>query len=137
MTLDDVEVVHGLGSSLKEFSTQSGSFWSQEQLACWCTSSNDVTLVAENNGTVVGFSLYAVHTPTKKVTWENLYVDPAGRGLGVGSALIHEGHKRLKEKGYTYVALQNNNEDQEKFAQYLERFGFKKGDSVLWMDQFL
>jgi len=137
MNKSDVAAVRALGVDQKEFSTASGSFWTHEQLEGWCESPDDVLLVVEDNERIVGFSFYATHVPTGKVTWENLYVDPSARGKDTGKSLIQEAHKRLKEKGYSYVVLQNNSEDQERFASYLKQFGFKSGERVLWMDQFL
>lgn len=137
MKKSDVAAVCALGVGQKEFSTASGSFWTHEQLERWCESQKDVLLVVENDERIVGFSLYATHSPTGKVTWENLYVDPSVRGKDVGKSLIQEAHKLLKEKGYSYVVLQNNSDNQEKFSKYVERFGFKPAGQVLWMDQFL
>lgn len=137
MNKGDAGAVRVLGVGQKEFSTASGSFWTHEQLEKWCESRTDVLLVAEDDGKIIGFSLYATHIPTGKVTWENLYVDPSARGKDVGKSLIQEAHRLLKEKGYSYVVLQNNSNDQERFSKYLEPFGFRPGERVLWMDQFL
>lgn len=137
MNKEDIEAVFELGHGCEEFTTENGSFWSKEQLQRWCNSPDDLLLVAEENGRIIGFSLYAVHIPTGKVTWENLYVDPEMRGRGIAAALIEEGHLRLKAKGYSYLVLQDNSTDQERFAHYLERFGFKKGSKVLWLDTIL
>jgi ribosomal protein S18 acetylase RimI-like enzyme len=132
-----VDVVYNLGVGQREFANESGEFWSKEQLTNWCQSSTDVLLVAEKDGKVVGFSLYAAHLTTGKVTWENLYVEPSARGLGIAGALAEEGLKKIKELGYPYVMLCVNAEDQEAFASFVEKYGFKRGDKVLWMDQVI
>ncbi len=137
MQKEDVDAVYELGIGREEFATQSGAFWTKEQLERWCESPNDVLLVVEDEGKIVGFSLYATHIPTGKITWENLYVHPSVRGKGIGKVLIEEGHRRLKETGYSYVMLLDNSNDQERFAEYLKQFGFKTGSKVLWIDQFL
>ena len=50
-------------------------------------------LVAEHNGTLVGFAHYTFHPSTWSLTdlcyLEDLFVAPGSRGLGSGRALIH------------------------------------------------
>lgn len=135
MRIDDVPPVLSLGKGQQEFTFEHQSFWSEDQLTAWCQSKDDVCIVAECNGVIVGFSLYAMHIPTKKVTWENLYVVPEMRKSGVGSSLIEEGLKQIKEKGYTYVMACLNAVDKDGFATYLEKFGFKRGHKMLWIDR--
>ena len=135
MTIEDVASVISLGRGQKEFTFEHQSFWLEEQLVSWCQSKDDVCLVAECNGEVIGFSLYAMHVPTKKVTWENMYVIPEMRKSGVGARLTEEGLGQIKEKGCTYVMGCVNAEDKEGFATYLEKFGFKKGHQMLWVDK--
>lgn len=137
MSSKDVEEVYNLGIIQKEFSSENGTFWTKEQLSQWCQSSNDVLIVAEQDKKIVGFSLYAVHVPTGKVTWENLYVISSARKTGVASALIKEGHKQIKALGYKYIASCVNADDQRSFALFAEKFGFKKGNKVLWIDQII
>lgn len=133
----DGDDVYSLGINQKEFSSENGSFWTKEQLEKWCQSQSDILLVAEKDNIIVGFSLYAAHTPTGKVTCENLYVDQAARGLGIAGALIEEGLKRIKELGYPYVMFCVNAKDRESFASFLEKYGFKKGAEVLWVDKII
>lgn len=135
MKANDVPSVIYLGKGQKEFTFEHQSFWLEEQLVSWCNSNEDVCLVAEHNNQIVGFSLYAMHTPTKKVTWENLYVIPEMRNSGVGAKLIEEGLKQIKEKEYTYIVGCVNAENKDIFATYLEKFGFKKGHQMLWVDK--
>ena len=137
MEIKDVDQVHAFGIHQTEFSTESGSFWTKEQLINWLQSENDITIVAERGGKIIGFSLYAQHIPTKKMTWENLYVDPVARGSGVGSVLIKEGLKLAKGLGCVYMMGCINAVDREQFADYLTKFGYKKYGEVLWMDLVL
>ena len=134
MTVADVAKVVELGRGQKEFTFEHQSFWLEDQLLSWCQSKEDVCIVAEQEGNVVGFSLYSMHIPTKKVTWENLYVIPEMRKSGIGAMLIKEGLRMVKQKGYTYMMGCVNASDKEAFASYLEKFGFKKGHEMIWID---
>ena len=137
MNNNDVEEVYNLGASQKEFASKSGTFWAKEQLSQWCQSSSDVLIVAEQDQKIVGFSLYSANVPTKKVTWENLYVIPSERKTGIASALIKEGLKQIKILGYKYVVAYANADDQDKFISFAEKFGFKRGNKVWWIEQIL
>ncbi|MFZ2484456.1 MAG: GNAT family N-acetyltransferase [Minisyncoccia bacterium] len=137
--VSDIEQIHKLGNSAQEFTVGVWEgFWSKDNLLNWSKSEEDLMLVAVNeNNEVIGFSLYAVHIPTGKVTWENLFVSKECRQQGIGKKLVLEGLKELEKMGYNYVALQNHNDNQDDFASYLEQFGFKRGDMVMWMDKFI
>ncbi len=136
MREEDTDQVYSLGFVAQEFRfNQEASFWTRDRLRSWCKSPEDLLLVAESDNEIAGFSLYACHRPTGKVTWENLYVSEKYRKNGVGQELILKGISMLREMGYSYIVLQNHNDDQERFARYLKKFGFKRGPMVMWMDQ--
>jgi ribosomal protein S18 acetylase RimI-like enzyme len=137
LELEDISEVIKLGSSEPSFTTESGSFWTKDQLGKWSLSKQDLLLVAEHDKKIVGFSLYAVHVPTHKVTWENLYVHPSFRNSGIASALVSEGLKSLEELNHKYIMLFVNADDQDKFLKFTEKFGFIKGPKVLWVDKFI
>ena len=137
MNVADIDEIYRLGTSQKEFASASGIFWSKEQLKKWCQSPSDVLLIAKTSNEIVGFSFYSAHIPTRKVTWENLYVTPSARGLGVAAKLTEEGLKEIKDLGYTYIMLCVNADDQELFAKFVERYGFKRGGTVLWVDKII
>ncbi len=134
---EDIDQVYELGNLKPEFTTHSGSFWTKEQLTEWSKSENDILLIAENEGKIIGFSFYAHHILTKKITWENIYVLPEYRNSGVGSALIKEGLEEVKKLGCKYIMLCANANDQNQFAAYLENLGFKIYGNVLWVDKML
>lgn len=133
----DVEEILVMGLKEKSFSTESGSFWTKKQLIEWLKSEDDLLLVAEVDKKIIGFSLFACHVPTKKVTWENLYVVTEYRKNKVATLLINEGLKRLGLMGYKYIMLCANSENNEVFLKFLERFEFKKGPLVLWIDRHI
>ena len=137
MTVEDIDEVYNLGIGQKEFASANGIFWSKDQLKNWCQSQSDVLLVAKKDDQIIGFSFYATHLPTGKITWENLYVAPAARRMGVAAKLTEEGLKQIKLLDYTYVMLCVNAENQELFASFVEKYGFKRGDKVLWVDKII
>jgi len=137
MNTDDVEEVYNLGILQKEFASESGVFWTKKQLNQWCKSPNDILTIAEQNKKIIGFSLFAIHVPTGKITWENLYVIPMARKSGVASAMIKDGLRQTRGLGYKYIVSYINADDQNKFALFAEKFGFKKGNKVLWIDQVI
>ncbi len=135
MNEGDVDQVYALGNGQKEFSSSIVSFWTKEQLEGWCKSDKDLLFVVVQNGNAIGFSLYAMHQPTRTVKWENLFVIPEMRKSGVGTALIKKGLESIKAMGYSYISLVNNSSDEEGFARLLEGFGFVRASKVLWMDR--
>jgi ribosomal protein S18 acetylase RimI-like enzyme len=133
----DIDTVVKQGLTESAFNTESGAFWTKEQLESWSESKDDVLLVAEINEEVIGFALFASHTPTKKVTWENLYVLPEYRKMGIAKALTEGGLHKIKELGHKYVMLCANSDDNESFLKFMETFGFKVGPKVLWVDKVI
>lgn len=134
ITAQDIDNIVMLGKGQREFTFSNVSFWSSEQLLRWSENGDDICILAEESGKIIGFSLYAVHLPTGKVTWENLYVIPEYRNKGVGAMLINEGLKLIKDKGYSFVIGCVNATDKTTFVNYLEKFGFKKEHEMVWVE---
>jgi len=137
MVEKNVSRVLELGRGQKEFTFEHQSFWLEDQLTAWCQSNNDLCLVAEINNIIVGFSLYAMHAPTKKVTWENLYVASDMRNMGIATKLIKEGLEQIRKKGYSYVMGCVNATNKDSFIGYVEKFGFKRGHEMIWIDKVI
>lgn len=137
-TKKDVVILETIGKSIKEFQVDPKieGFWSIDQLTNWVASKDDVCLLAEENGEVVGFALFAHHVPTGKVTWENCWVHQDHRGSCLVSDLTKEGLKQLKEKGATYICglAEIENISSQKF---LEKNGFQKGFDFVWLHRGL
>jgi GNAT superfamily N-acetyltransferase len=88
-------------------------------------------LVAESDGKVVGFA-YFEYEPTlyfelaTRVLWlHDIFVDPAGRRNGVGSALIAGVRDEAKRRGATKVLLSVAVQNAEGHRLF-ERNGFEK-----------
>lgn len=85
---------------------------------------SDLSLVAEENGKIVGHALFS---KAEIVDYENRHevivlapiaVLPDQQKQGIGGRLVHEGLKRSKELGYHYVFLIGH-------PSYYPKFGFK------------
>lgn len=84
---------------------------------------NDLALVAEIEGQIVGYALFSpVHVSyigkmVKSVILAPIAVHPEYQGLGIGGKLLDEGHKIAKEKGYAASLLFGEKD-------YYPRFGY-------------
>jgi putative acetyltransferase len=86
----------------------------------------ELSLVAEQNGRLVGHVLFTPYTislleqPVRAVNLAPIAIAPNFQKQGVGSALIREGHRIAREKGYAVSFLLGHTE-------YYPRFGYKTG----------
>ena len=82
-------------------------------------------LVAEQDGVVIGhvlFSLLSVETPHRSFTavaLAPLAVAPAFQGQGIGTALVEEGHNRLRVAGERLCIVLGD-------PSYYGRFGYRR-----------
>ena len=136
MCLEDVPEVLKISQEVDGFkvSEEAEGFWSKEQLERW-VEGDDVLLVAELEGKIVGFVLTTHHKPTGKVMWENQLVLPEFRGRGVASALTNEMEKRLKEGGATYIHFLVKDTNQH--LDHYKRIGYDAGHKFVWFGKFI
>ncbi|MDQ3076849.1 MAG: GNAT family N-acetyltransferase [bacterium] len=136
MSTADIPEVLKIAKDVDGFkvSEERESFWSKEQLERW-VQSDDVLLVAELDGRIVGFVLTTHHKPTGKVIWENQLVLPEFRGQGVAQALTEEMEGRLKESGATYIhfLVKETNE----FLHHYKKIGYDAGHKFVWFGKFI
>jgi ribosomal protein S18 acetylase RimI-like enzyme len=134
MRLDDISSVYGLGRDIEEFRVceSAGAFWPVSIIEALVNSENDITLVAEDEETIVGFLIVTNHIPTKKATFENMYIVPDYRGKGVASRLYNEAEKRIRNLGMRYICgfVEAGN---EKSLGYLRKNGFIQGKTYHWL----
>lgn len=105
-------------------------------------------LVAERDGTVVGFAYAGAHNPREAYRWSadvSVYVDAASHGRGIGRALYATLFERLRERGFCMVCagITEPNEASNALHESLgfvevgtyRRIGFKGGrwHDVRWM----
>jgi len=134
MQESDIEIVYELGSRAEEFSitSDSGNFWDRGVLEDWLQSSDDVLLVAEEEGKIIGFALSQFHLPTKKGTIENVYVAERYRGSGLGKNLLTNIVGELRNQGAEYFCALVK-VDNEASKALLKKCGFQKGYDFTWM----
>lgn len=88
------------------------------------TYDQDLALVAETQGKVVGFALfspldmYFSNQQVKFVFLAPLAAHPQFQNMGIGGKLIREGHSRAMAKGYSISLLFGDKE-------YYQRYGYK------------
>ncbi len=136
MRPDDVEQVLRLGQDNPEFSVSESApgFWSEKQLLRWSRSREDLMLVAEADGEIVGFSFYACHIPTGKAQWENLWVHPAWRHQGVGTRLAETALSSLRKRRFT-ILVGFAKAGNAAGLGFLQRYGLVLGERGIWVDR--
>jgi ribosomal protein S18 acetylase RimI-like enzyme len=89
----------------------------------------DSLLVAREAESIVGFVMFSVESgvyeqDVRRGVVENLYVDPAKRGVGIGADLLTAAETALEERGCSVVSLDvlAGNEDARRFY---ERHGYE------------
>jgi len=104
MTLDDIPAVMAIGNDAPELAVSDVSkFWSEQRLQMWVEVNQDINLVAEENGEILGFQLTNYMCLQKVGYLSDLVVKESARGKGIGSALTHETVKRMTDMGLTYI----------------------------------
>ena len=86
-------------------------------------------LIARKNGEPVGFINWSYptswfQTSTREAHIEDLYVKPAYRRRGLGTRLMEEAMKRIREKGVGNVEVSVLS-DNVKAVRFYEKFGLK------------
>jgi ribosomal protein S18 acetylase RimI-like enzyme len=137
MSQDDVDPIITIGLGEEGFQVSEGPtvFWSREQLLASIESGTNVLLVVEDGDAgIVGFAICLGHVPSKKVTFENLWVDPSVRRKGVSGLLIQESLERLRKLGYEYICALTKTGN-ESILGALEKSGFDRGHSFNWVEK--
>lgn len=134
MQLKDVLAVYALASKEERFKVSGQTcFWSIRQLNIW-VDGEDICLVAEADGKVIGFVLSQFHKPTGKATLENLFVKQEYRGKGVGRELFEKCSCALKEIGAHYQCGMVE-PDNGSILNLIKGAGFSEGKTFVWIDR--
>ena len=88
-------------------------------------------IAAEEDGGVIGFAHYIVHESTSTLTpvcyLQDLFVDPAGRAVGVGKALIDELVAKMRTQGWSrlyWATRETNYRARGLYDKYTPHSGF-------------
>lgn len=131
--VSDVDFIYTVGKKVKEFQVDPkvGGFWSKKDIKNWILSKDDVCLIAEEKGEIVGFALFSHHVPTAKVVFENAWVKESFRSKGIASKLFKEGLKELRKKGADYICSLTK-EDAFSSLAFQKKNRFNKGYKFFW-----
>ncbi|ATH93126.1 GNAT family acetyltransferase [Bacillus glycinifermentans] len=66
--------------------------------------------VSEAEGNIVGFANFSGVNEKKEAYLAAIYLYPEYQGKGIGTALLHEGIKRLKDAGKIFVDVEKDNQ---------------------------
>ena len=84
----------------------SGDRLSRRRLRHWVKADNRVFLVAERNGALLGYALVLLRRGTRLARLYSLAVAPAGRGQGIGQALLVAAEDASSHSGRLYMRLE-------------------------------
>ena len=136
MTRDDIDSVSIIGDAAPELSVvgDNSLFWSKNRLTTWIDAGQDVMLVAEENGEILGLLITQIHQPSSIGYISDLVVKESARGMGIGLALAKTGIKQMKAMGITYIYALTQ-EDNDKIKNLLTKEGFTKGKKMVWFEK--
>lgn len=135
MTKADVSQVIAIASTASELkASETDEFWSQAQLEAW-VASDDIMLVAEAEGNVVGFQLTQLHIPTKVGYLSDIAIHHEWRRRGIASQLVEGALVAMKQRGMEYVYTLTKVEN-AKIHSLLEKHGLTKGNAFYWYEKY-
>lgn len=129
----DTDQVYALGIKVPEFSANDGGdhrFWPKDTLERFVE--QGLSLVIEDQNSIVGF-LLAVYQPiTQKLTWENMYIDPKYQRRGLAEVCFTQSWETAQKKGATVCEgiVASTNPPSQKM---LKRLGFVSAGDYQWM----
>lgn len=130
----DIAEIIRIGRRVQEFDVSKiAVFWNKNQLEKLAKSRNDVCIIVEDKGKVIGFAITTSNRATGKVTLENSWVHPDLRDKNIGTSLAKELLQRLKAKGYSYIM--GFTLLPESKLGFLKRNGFLVGKRGTWIDR--
>lgn len=129
----DIERVYDLGMNVPEFSVKDKTdhkFWSKDILERFVN--QGLSLVIEDESSVVGFLLAAYQPITQKLTWENMYIDTSYRKRGLAEACFQKTWEMAQKEGAIVVEglVKSNNFTSQRM---LKRLGFNSNGNYQWM----
>lgn len=136
MTVGDVSQVIDIANTASELqASKTDEFWTSEQLERWVLS-DDIMLVAEAEGKVVGFQLTQQHLPTKTGYLSDIAIHEDWRRQGIASRLIEAALSAMKDRSLEYVYGLTKTEN-AKIHSLLEKHGFARGNAFYWFEKYI
>jgi ribosomal protein S18 acetylase RimI-like enzyme len=84
----------------------------------WIKGTHGILLVAECDGSILGYGLALLHKGTRLARLYSLAVDPAARGKGIGRCLIKQLEERAAARGRLYMRMEVATGNQTAIALY-------------------
>ncbi len=139
MANKDVDSIYEIGKSTPEFKIShnpNSIFWPKETLLNWVGTKEDVLLVAEEKGEIMGFVICRTHKKTSTASLDNIWVSPRFRGKDLSKKLLNYLLKELKKReiGYVFGLVKEDNLSSIKF---FEKNNFNKGYNFYWVEKEL
>ncbi len=128
---EDVNQVWNIGNNVSEFKTAENVvvFWQKETLEN-CINKDDILFyVVETENKIIGFSIVNLNKSLGKAEIENIYVLPEYRKNKIGTEILDEILRELKNREYNNV-----NCLADEATEFYEKYGFTKGKDFAWMD---
>lgn len=97
----------------------------------------EIYLVVEDNGQIIAHLLLKLHgIPTEPgyPNMNDLFVLENKRNMGIGSILVKEAEKIVKEKGNSKISLAVNPTINPKAKALYERLGYKQTETKAYLD---
>jgi len=115
----DVPALHALEQACFE-----GDRLSRRRLRHWVAAENRVFLVAERAGQVLGYALVLLRRGTRLARLYSLAVGPAGRGQGIGKALLAAAEEASSQSGRLFMRLEVAEDNLPAIALY-QQLGYR------------
>ncbi len=128
---EDIEEIWNIGNNVSEFKTAENvvTFWPKEILEN-CIDKDDILFyVVATENKIIGFSIVNLNKSLGKAEIENIYVLPEYRKNKIGTEILNEILKELKDRKYNNV-----NCLADEAVEFYKRYGFTKGKNFAWMD---
>lgn len=131
----DIEGICRLGLAMPELAVSERTvFYGDKELFEWVTRQDqNILLVAEEGEAVIGF-LFAKIISKEWCMLDNIGVEAAHRGRGIGSLLLKELEGILKIANVNYVQGLVRN-DLPGVADFWKKRGYREGNSFVWMEK--
>lgn len=137
----DFPTLYELGKNTSEFRVSAKEvFMDADEFKFGITDPNSVFLVSEQEGVITGFiyaSLIDHDKPLEKQSACLIYITvlPAFRKQGIAQQLYQACETNLKERGVSGIYSWANIESDGAIVEFLEKEGFAKGHTYVWMDK--